>query len=153
MACRNAYKTKNIIEEVDVAKTSISEPVVAKSVTRLFLDDDSKITINDLLRNNFEELEWIIHNKIYTTVHLETAAKGKLIDCLKKIRELSDECISLLNRNDEHIELEADTVENVINRFIEETGFHYEGVEGEDTSDVYLIAAAQYFDKKDGKPW
>ena len=65
MACRNAYKTKNIIEEVDVAETSISEPVVAKSVTRLLFGVDSKIQANDLLQNNIEEFEWVVRNKIY----------------------------------------------------------------------------------------
>ena len=65
MACRNAYKTNNIIEEVDVAQTSISEPVVAKSVNRLLFGVDSKIQANDLLQNNIEEFEWIVRNKIY----------------------------------------------------------------------------------------
>ena len=84
---------------------------------------------------------------------MDVTIKAKLIDNLKKIRELSNKCISLLNGSDEYVELEDDTVESVINRFVEETGFYYEGAEGEDTSDVYLIAAAQYFDKKNGKPW
>ena len=65
MACRNAYKTKNIIEETDIAQTSISEPVVAKSVTRLLFGVDSKIQANDLLQNNIEEFEWVVRNKIY----------------------------------------------------------------------------------------
>lgn len=65
MACRNAYKTKNIIEEVDVAETSISGPVVAKSVTRLLFGVDSEIQANDLLQNNIEEFEWVVRNKIY----------------------------------------------------------------------------------------
>ena len=65
MACRNAYKTQNIIEEVDVAETSISEPIVAKSVTRLLFGVDSKIQANDLLQNNIEEFEWVVRNKIY----------------------------------------------------------------------------------------
>ena len=49
MACRDAYKAKNIIEETDVAQVSISEPVVAKSVNRLLFGVDSKIQANDLL--------------------------------------------------------------------------------------------------------
>ena len=65
MACRNDYKTKNIIEEVDVAETSISEPVVAKSVNRLLFGVDSEIQANDLLQNNIEEFEWVVRNKIY----------------------------------------------------------------------------------------
>jgi hypothetical protein len=65
MACRNAYKTKNIIEEADVAQASISEPVVAKSVNRLLFGVDSKIQANDLLQNNIEEFEWVVRNKIY----------------------------------------------------------------------------------------
>ena len=65
MACRNAYKTKNIIEEADVAQASISEPVVAKSVNRLLFGVDSKIQANDLLQNNIEEIEWVVLNKIY----------------------------------------------------------------------------------------
>ena len=65
MACRNAYKTKNIIEEADVAQTSISELAVAKSVNRLLFGVDSKIQANDLLQNNIEEFEWVVRNKIY----------------------------------------------------------------------------------------
>ena len=65
MACRNAYRTQNIIEEADVDQTSISEPVVAKSVNRLLFGVDSKIQANDLLQNNIEEFEWVVRNKIY----------------------------------------------------------------------------------------
>ena len=65
MACRNAYKTKNIIEEVNIAETSISESVVAKSVNRLLFGVDSEIQANDLLQNNIEEFEWVVRNKIY----------------------------------------------------------------------------------------
>ncbi len=43
MACRNAYKTQNIIEQADVASASVSEPLVAKSVNRLLFGVDSKI--------------------------------------------------------------------------------------------------------------
>lgn len=35
MACRNTYKTKTINVEADIAKTSITEPAVAKTVNRL----------------------------------------------------------------------------------------------------------------------
>lgn len=63
MACRNAYKT--IIEETDKIQTSVTEPVVAKSVNRLLFGVDSKIQANDLLQNNIEEFEWIVRNKIY----------------------------------------------------------------------------------------
>ena len=65
MACRNAYKTKNIIEEADVAQTPISEPVVPKSVNRLLFGVDSQIQANDLLQNNIEQFEWVVRNKIY----------------------------------------------------------------------------------------
>ena len=71
----------------------------------------------------------------------------------KKIIQISKECISLLSQHDACVEYEENTCEAVIKRFVKETGFHYEGVEGEDISDAYLIAAAQYFDKKNGKPW
>ena len=65
MACRNAYKAKNIIEEADVAQTSISDPIVSKSANRLLFGIDSKIQANDLLQNNIEEFEWVVRNKIY----------------------------------------------------------------------------------------
>ena len=65
MACRNAYKTKTIIEEAEKIQTSVTEPVAAKSVSRLLFGVDSKIQANDLLQNNIEEFEWIARNKIY----------------------------------------------------------------------------------------
>ncbi len=65
MACRNAYRTRTIINEADVAQTSITEPVVAKTVNRLLFGVDSKIQANDLLQNNIEEFEWVVRNKIY----------------------------------------------------------------------------------------
>ena len=65
MACRNAYKAKTIIEEAEKIQTSVTEPVAAKSVSRLLFGVDSKIQANDLLQNNIEEFEWIIRNKIY----------------------------------------------------------------------------------------
>ena len=65
MACRNAYKTKNMIKETDVAHVSISEPIVAKSVNRLLFGVDSKIQANDLLQNNIDEFEWVVRNKVY----------------------------------------------------------------------------------------
>ncbi len=65
MACRNAYKTKNMIEEADVTQTSVSEPIVAKSVERLFFGVDSGIQANDLLQNNINTFEWVVRNKIY----------------------------------------------------------------------------------------
>ena len=65
MACRNAYKTKNTVEEADVEQTSITEPKVAKTVDRLLFGVDSKIQANDLLQNNIEEFEWVVRNKIY----------------------------------------------------------------------------------------
>ena len=65
MACRNAYKSENIIEEADVAQTSISDPIVSKSANRLLFGIDSKIQANDLLQNNIEEFEWVVRNKIY----------------------------------------------------------------------------------------
>ncbi len=65
MACRNAYKTKNIFTEADVAQTSNSAPVVAQHVDRLLFGADSKIQANDLLQNNIEEFEWVVRNKIY----------------------------------------------------------------------------------------
>jgi hypothetical protein len=65
MACRNAYKTQNSIKEADVAQTSISEPIVAKSVDRLLFGVDSKTQADDLLQNNIDEFEWVVRNKIY----------------------------------------------------------------------------------------
>lgn len=65
MACRNTYKTKTINVEADIAKTSITEPAVAKTVNRLLFGVDSAIQANDLLQNNIEEFEWIVRNKIY----------------------------------------------------------------------------------------
>ena len=65
MACRNAYKIQTITEEVDVAQTSIKEPIVAKNVDRLLFGVDSKTQANDLLQNNIEEFEWVVRNKIY----------------------------------------------------------------------------------------
>lgn len=65
MACRNAYKIQTITEEVDIAQTSITEPIVAKSVDRLLFGVDSKTQANDLLQNNIEEFEWVVRNKIY----------------------------------------------------------------------------------------
>lgn len=65
MACRNAYKTKKIMEEAEVVQTSVTEPVVAQTVNRLLFGVDSKTQANDLLQNNIEEFEWIVRNKIY----------------------------------------------------------------------------------------
>ena len=65
MACRKAYQTKTTFEEIDVTKTSISKPQVAKSVNRLLFGVDSKIQANDLLQNNIDEFEWVVRNKIY----------------------------------------------------------------------------------------
>ena len=65
MACRNAYKTNNFIIEADESQSSISEPLVAKSVSRLLFGVDSKIQANDHLQNNIEEFEWVVRNKIY----------------------------------------------------------------------------------------
>lgn len=65
MACRNAYRTKTTFPETDIAQSSITEPVVAKSVNRLLFGVDSKIQANDLLQNNIEEFEWVVRNKIY----------------------------------------------------------------------------------------
>ena len=65
MACRNAYKTNNFIIEADESQSSISEPLVAKSVSRLLFGVDSNNQANDLLQNNIEEFEWVVRNKIY----------------------------------------------------------------------------------------
>ncbi len=65
MACRNAYKTKVVQVEAEVANTSVTMPAVAKTVNRLLFGVDSKIQANDLLQNNIEELEWVVRNKIY----------------------------------------------------------------------------------------
>ena len=64
MACRNAYKIRTM-DEAEVAKASISEPVVKKRVGRLLFGVDSEIQANDLLQNNIEEFEWVVRNKIY----------------------------------------------------------------------------------------
>ena len=50
MACRNAYKTKNIMEEAEVVQISVTEPVVSQTVNRLLFGVDSKIQANDLLQ-------------------------------------------------------------------------------------------------------
>ena len=47
MACRNAYTTKNIIDENDVTKTSISEPMVMSLLP--FYKKLSKSSIRQLL--------------------------------------------------------------------------------------------------------
>ena len=65
MACRNAYKTQNIITEVDIAQTSISEPVVAQSVNRLLFGVDSNVKSNTVLQNNLTMFEWVVRNKRY----------------------------------------------------------------------------------------
>lgn len=65
MACRNAYKTKNIVIEANVVLPSVTEPIVAKNVDRLLFGVDSEAPANDLLQNNIEEFEWIVRNKIY----------------------------------------------------------------------------------------
>jgi len=65
MACRNAYRTRNIYLESDVDQAVISEPVVAPQVNRLLFGVDSEIQANDLLQNNIEEFEWVVRNKIY----------------------------------------------------------------------------------------
>ena len=65
MACRDAYKTKTMMEETDVVQASVTEPVVAKNVERLLFGVDSKNQANDLLQNNIEEFEWVVRNKIY----------------------------------------------------------------------------------------
>ena len=65
MACRNAYKTQKMNVEADVVESSITEPVVAKTVTRLLFGVDSRHPANDLLQNNIEHFEWIVRNKIY----------------------------------------------------------------------------------------
>ena len=65
MACRNAYKTKNIFTEAEGAKPSGSELIVAQHVDRLLFGADSEIQANDLLQNNIEEFEWVVRNKIY----------------------------------------------------------------------------------------
>ena len=57
MACRDAYKTKTIISETPVAVSSVTEPVVAKTVSQLFFGVDSKIQSNDLLQNNIKAFE------------------------------------------------------------------------------------------------
>ena len=66
MACRNAYKTKTMInEETEIAQSTITEPQVAKTVTRLLFGVDSQIQANDLLQNNIDQFEWVVRNKIY----------------------------------------------------------------------------------------
>lgn len=65
MACRNAYRTKTIISESDRAESTITEPIVAKSVNRLLFGVDSQIQADDLLQNNIDMFEWVVRNKIY----------------------------------------------------------------------------------------
>ena len=64
MACRNTYRTTEKTE-IEPSLTSISDPIVAKSVTRLLFGVDSKIQANTLLQNNIDEFEWVVRNKIY----------------------------------------------------------------------------------------
>lgn len=65
MACRDAYKTKTMMDETDEVQASVTEPVVAQNVERLLFGVDSKNQANDLLQNNIEEFEWVVRNKIY----------------------------------------------------------------------------------------
>ena len=65
MACRDAYKTKTMMDETDVVQASVTEPVVAQNVERLLFGVDSKNQANDLLQYNIEEFEWVVRNKIY----------------------------------------------------------------------------------------
>ena len=65
MACRNAFTSKTIFTEADIAQSSITQPVVAKTVNRLLFGVDSEIQANDLLQNNIEEFEWVVRNKVY----------------------------------------------------------------------------------------
>lgn len=50
MACRDAYKTKTMMDETDVVQASVTEPVVAQNVERLLFGVDSKNQANDLLQ-------------------------------------------------------------------------------------------------------
>ena len=65
MACRDAYKTRVMMEEGATSQAPIIEPIEAQSVGRLLFGVDSKIQANDLLQNNIEEFEWVVRNKIY----------------------------------------------------------------------------------------
>lgn len=65
MACRDAYKTQTNKIEIEVAKTTITAPLVAAKVERLLFGVDSKIQADDLLQNNIQEFEWVVRNKIY----------------------------------------------------------------------------------------
>ena len=65
MACRNAYRKRTIMYVADEIQPEISEPIVDKSVSRLFFGVDSKIESNDLLQNNINMFEWVLRNKIY----------------------------------------------------------------------------------------
>lgn len=65
MACRDAYETQKNDMENNVSLPSISEPVVAKTVSRLLFGVDTKHPTNELLQNNLEHFEWIVRNKIY----------------------------------------------------------------------------------------
>lgn len=81
MACRNAYKTKMINDEVEMIQPTVTEPVVAKTVDRLLFGVDSKFQANDLLQNNIEQFEWVVRNKIYPNFY------GRIINgekCLTK---------------------------------------------------------------------
>lgn len=65
MACRNAYKAKSVVTEVDTMHTKITETEVAKSVNRLLFGVDTNIQADDLLQNNINQFEWVVRNKIY----------------------------------------------------------------------------------------
>lgn len=65
MACRNAYRRRTIMYGAEEIQPEISEPIVKKSVPRLFFGVDSKIESNDLLQNNISMFEWVLRNKIH----------------------------------------------------------------------------------------
>lgn len=70
MACRNAYRTRMLMEEekeekIVFSSAALTEPKVAKKVDRLLFGVDSSFKSDDHLQNNLDQFEWVVRNKIY----------------------------------------------------------------------------------------
>lgn len=65
MACRNAYKTRTNITDVDRLNNAISEQIYQRKNMRLLFGADSRFRADNMLKNNISEFEWVVRNKIY----------------------------------------------------------------------------------------
>lgn len=67
MACRNAYKTKNMATSVEKQAQPMKavEPTLEKKRDRLYFGVNSKTRADVLLQNNIDQFEWTVRNKIY----------------------------------------------------------------------------------------